>query len=258
MDTGSAQQASDDADSFESFADGDFKVNRQRLRRCIAEHEQSPGPFSQGASAADPRAALLNLALDHLARHDIGPSPVAPRCAFVDDACKALGAARVVLALGWTPIDERAAAPALALHEAFAAADRALAALAAQIATYNDARQVRHQFAAQVPPKAVPCTTFGHAQYCGPPARLPALVDRWRKTLALVDATSLMPQIPHHLLTGERRGFLASLEAILDAHGWSPDEIAAVLDDDRGGKPRVRKDRLRHRLAELRARRADT
>jgi hypothetical protein len=28
MDTGSAQKASDDADTFEAFADDDFKVNR--------------------------------------------------------------------------------------------------------------------------------------------------------------------------------------------------------------------------------------
>lgn len=78
MDTGSVRQTTDGADTFESFADGAFKVNLQRLSRCIAEHEPSPGPFSNGASAADPRTALFHLALDHPARHDIGTSPLAP------------------------------------------------------------------------------------------------------------------------------------------------------------------------------------
>lgn len=178
---------------------------------------------------------------------------------FGDGACKALGAARVVLALGWTPVDERAAAPALALHEAFAAAGRALAA---QIATYNNARQARHQLAAEVPPKAVPCTAFGHAQFCEPPARLPALVERWRTTLAFVDATSLVPQSPTHLAHKPKRprAFLTSLEVTLEMQGWSHDEIIAVLDAAIPGEhtARQRKASLRKRLGKRPAGRSGT
>ncbi len=114
MDTGSAQQATDSADIFEPFAD--FKVSFRTLALRLVELHAPPAgdttwPFTGPAPvSADERAMLADLAFDHFLRHDISTTPAAPRCVCADGACKALGAAQVVLALGWSPADERGTA----------------------------------------------------------------------------------------------------------------------------------------------------
>jgi hypothetical protein len=249
MATSKPRKKPDDDGSFEPFAD--FKVSFRNLAlRLVELHGQ---PQGQAWPSTDPaptskkeRGTLATLAFEHFLRHDRSTTPAEPRCVIPDDKCKALGAAKVVFALGGAPAHERHGGPAGRLRPPAAKLHAALGEFSDELAIYLRDRQAIHD-AGPV------CTRRAHALFCVYPAQLAAHVQHLHAIVGLFDHVSLAPQIPDHLRTTARRGLLVSLEMTLLHHGWSVDDILAVLHDaviPADGKPtfRKRKGRLKLRL----------
>jgi hypothetical protein len=249
MPTDGAHLVAADAGSFEPF--DDFKVNLRQLALYLVEMHggpcgRAPWPFSgEGPISKAEKGALADLALEHLLCHDLSAKPIGPRCTHSDRCCRALGGAQTVFTLLPVSADEEKAKSVLPVRRSLAKAVKALDDFGKDFAVYLRDRIAIHQ------EKGI-CTGRAHIAFCTYPWALAQEAAYLWALLPLLDRVSLLPQVPEHLRGGPRRGLLVLIEMTLARHGWSLDEILAVIHDGvtPNGKDtlRARKTRLRERL----------
>jgi hypothetical protein len=224
-----------------------FWVNLRELGQRLAMLHVAPGPpppwpfdGPTPISAAE-RKALMDLAQDHLKRHDLSKTPEVPPCPDYAGPCRAHGAASVVLSLAWAPGEVDAAAAAVRLDFAARRAESALMSFSEELAVYLQARADLH-----ATPPYYACFA-SHVLRCELPARFHGVVEWLRAQIEVLRTNALAPQIPEHVGGPARLGLLKCAEGSLFSSAWTPDEIIDVLNDGDGGGPRERKDRLRKR-----------
>ncbi len=201
------------------------------------------------------RSALEWLAAVHLQKHtphttDRGPAPV---CAMPAHTCPEYGAAHAILRGLAGVRDGRELGHVEELRQALWNAQSALDTLVGEVGAYAQACRKMHRNRWDNLPRTR--VFHDHQRVCVLPVQVAQQARLLSRRLATVERVSLLSQYASREAAesqapGQKKRpiLIAAMQDDLAGAGWSLDDIAAMINDGRGGTPKQAKERVRKRV----------
>lgn len=234
----------------------DFPLNRavRHLATRLLEFHGAPRskitwPLDGAAPLSGAESALVKEVLfDHSLQHHVAFESLAglPQCLIPASKCKGLGAA---LALDHAFQQRGPDASSVYTSKLRIAGSGAQSKLRHLVKTIGDGRTIWGKFHEVI----WKSRDDGNERLCELPLPIVPAAQRLIDAIDYMNEALIKPLTPTHQQGTYRRGLLVLMEAALHEHGWTYDEIVSAVDDGRGENKFGRKDRLRQRLREYRA-----